>query len=127
MIGHASCHGCMYSGHPHNEDCPEAMGNKYKPVDGVAPTAYYPLSELFRYLPEEKRDAFEKLLDDHRSLFYAAKGSSKNHQAWEGGYISHVVETMNIAKWLYRTSPRRLSFTLAEALEVMFLHDRSEE
>jgi len=123
MIGHASCRGCMYSGHPHNEDCPKAMHNKYQPVDGVAPTAYYHLSELFRYLPEDKRDAFEKLLDDHRSLFYSAKGSSGNHQAWEGGYIGHIVETMNIAKWLYRTSPRTLPFKLADALEIMFLHD----
>jgi hypothetical protein len=30
MIGPVSCNGCWYSGHPHNEDCPEAMHNKYQ-------------------------------------------------------------------------------------------------
>jgi hypothetical protein len=29
VIGHISCRGCTYAGHPHNEDCPEALHNKY--------------------------------------------------------------------------------------------------
>jgi hypothetical protein len=29
MIGIPSCPGCMYSGHPHLEDCPEVHRNKY--------------------------------------------------------------------------------------------------
>jgi hypothetical protein len=66
--------------------------------------------------------AFMRLLDENAQM-WVAPGSSKNHQAWEGGYLNHVVETMNIACWLYETSPRTLPFTLADALEVMFLHD----
>ena len=30
MIGKAFCRGCMISGHPHLEDCPEAGHNKYR-------------------------------------------------------------------------------------------------
>ena len=52
-----------------------------------------------------------------------AKGSNHNHQAWVGGYLDHVLETMNIALWLYTTSPRRLPFKLSDAILVMFLHD----
>jgi len=28
-LGHISCDGCTFSGYPHNEDCPEALTNKY--------------------------------------------------------------------------------------------------
>ncbi len=52
-----------------------------------------------------------------------AKGSNHNHQTWEGGYIDHVLETMNIAVWLYKSSPRLLPFTLEDALLVLFIHD----
>ena len=33
MNGVVSCNGCRYSGHPHNEDCPEALHNKYPSPD----------------------------------------------------------------------------------------------
>lgn len=66
---------------------------------------------------------FQKLLKDHAEKFEIARGSSHNHQAWDGGYLDHVVETLNIAFWLVTTSPRPLPFSLSDALEVMFLHD----
>jgi len=63
----------------------------------------------------------------HRSpmIFDRAKGSSKNHQAWVGGYKNHVTECMNIACQQYRwmNQVRFLPFTLEEALVVLFLHD----
>lgn len=60
-----------------------------------------------------------------RPEMHISKGSQHNHQAWDGGYIDHVVETMNIARLLYHTmnDKRKLPFTLSEALVVMFLHD----
>ena len=53
---------------------------------------------------------FQKLLKDHAEKFEIARGSSHNHQAWDGGYLDHVVETLNIAFWLVTTSPRPLPF-----------------
>jgi hypothetical protein len=52
-----------------------------------------------------------------------AAGSGHNHQAWPGGYADHVTEVLNIAIWLYVTSPRKLPFKLEDALLVLFLHD----
>ena len=71
----------------------------------------------------EGAEPLRAVLRDHGAAFAAAKGSGRNHQAWEGGYLDHVRETMNIARWLYATSPRALPFKLSDALVVMFLHD----
>jgi len=129
MIGSMSCRGCTYSGAPHNEDCPEASANKHHSVDGKAPRKYYPeLSldqnkSLVAWFSEQNRNAFVRLITDCPREFEHAQGSTYNHQAWDGGYKDHVVETLNIAHWLYVNSPRALPFKLSEALEVMFLHD----
>ncbi len=54
-----------------------------------------------------------------------AKGSSHNHQAWVGGYLDHVEETMEIAEVLHyaMSSMRPLPFSLSDALLVLFFHD----
>lgn len=59
------------------------------------------------------------------SNFMTAKGSGHNHQAWEGGYLDHVRETMNIAVRLYYSmdNERQFPFPLSDALLVIFLHD----
>jgi hypothetical protein len=64
-----------------------------------------------------------KLWEDHYQRLSVAPGSSHNHQAWIGGYLDHVLETMNIAYWLYVSCPRKFSFPLNDALVVLFLHD----
>ena len=80
---------------------------------------YRTLNELLDLIPEVGNlKTFTESLG-----FKEAAGSSHNHQAWKGGYLDHVVETMNIACWLYETSPRKLPFKLEDALVVMFLHD----
>jgi hypothetical protein len=47
------------------------------------------------------------------------------HQAWEGGYVDHLQETMNIGIDLYKTFSQRrdLTFTLSDLFIVLFLHD----
>lgn len=62
---------------------------------------------------------------DNREAFESAPGSRRNHQAWPGGYIDHVEETMQIASDLWETlnTRRSLPFTLSDALLVMYLHD----
>ena len=86
---------------------------------------YFSLDALMALIEQPNRDACHRLLQDNRRLFESAPGSSHNHQAWPGGYLDHVTETMNIALALYRTmvSRRPLPFSLADALLVLFLHD----
>lgn len=54
-----------------------------------------------------------------------AAGSTRSHHAWEYGYRDHVQEVMNLAYILYERldRERRLPFSLASALLVLFLHD----
>jgi hypothetical protein len=55
-----------------------------------------------------------------------ARGSSCNHQAWEGGYHGHVEDAMNYAILFYRadaSTGRPMPFELHEALLAIFLHD----
>jgi len=86
---------------------------------------YLDFTSLMHLITSRNRDCLWTIVKTNISEFRAAKGSSNNHQAWEGGYIDHVSEVMNLACQLYRTLSglRKLPFTLSEALEVMFLHD----
>lgn len=86
---------------------------------------YLDLTALMTLIPDPNRTKLWAIVREHQERFRVARGSSHNHQAWENGYLDHVVETMNIACQLYRTlnSLRRLEFSLSAALEVMFLHD----
>ena len=54
-----------------------------------------------------------------------ARGASHNHQAWEGGYLDHIKEVMNIAITLYEplNLRRPLPFSMHDALLALFLHD----
>lgn len=86
---------------------------------------YLDFTSLMALIPDPNRTNLWAIVRDNTELFNSAKGSTHNHQAWEGGYLDHVCETMNIACQLYRTLSglRRLEFTLADTLTVMFLHD----
>lgn len=65
------------------------------------------------------------LLNDYKPRFEKAPGSQSKHQAWAGGYIDHLEEVMNFARSLYElmNNERRLSFSLSDALLVLYLHD----
>ncbi len=71
---------------------------------------------------QEQASRFWHDLHEH---FPKAAGSTKSHHAWEGGYRDHVQEVMNLAYILYErlNSERPLTFSLASALLVLFLHD----
>lgn len=86
---------------------------------------YLDLVALLALVHRPNHLKFWHIVHEHKAALVSGRGSSYNHQAWEGGYIDHVVETMNIACQLYRTlnGLRKLPFELHEALEVMFLHD----
>jgi hypothetical protein len=86
---------------------------------------YLDLVALLALIPKPNHLKLWHIAQEHKDKFVSGYGSSHNHQAWEGGYLDHVVETMNLACQLYRTlnGLRKLPFELYEALEVMFLHD----
>lgn len=86
---------------------------------------YQSMQELIAQIDEPYRGSCEALIQDNRMLFRTSRGSSHNHQAWTGGYWDHVMESMNLAVSLYKQldSLRPLSFTLSDALLVLFLHD----
>jgi hypothetical protein len=85
---------------------------------------YLELEELFDLFDTIDR-AYRRVYDENHQLFEKAPGSSHNHQAWEGGYMSHLLEVLNIAcqqyNWMSRA--RKMPFKLSDTLQVLFLHD----
>lgn len=86
---------------------------------------YYSLEELFDLIEEPNRTACIKIYTENKHIFDTSKGSKTKHQAWEGGYLDHIRDVMNIAIQLYATLDRLrpLQFTLSDALLVLYLHD----
>lgn len=58
---------------------------------------YLDLTSLMALISSINRSQLWSIIHDHVEQFQTAKGSSHNHQSWEGGYLDHVVEVMNIA------------------------------
>jgi hypothetical protein len=86
---------------------------------------YRSLAELLELLEPAHATACRQLLADFQKPIGLARGSSHNHQAWLGGYLDHVVETMNLALVQYETlnACRPMPFVPSDALVVLFLHD----
>ncbi len=83
------------------------------------------LSELLELIDQPNRAGCESLYQKNKELFDRARGSKTKHQAWEGGYLDHVIETCNIGLVLYDTlsALRPLPFTKSDVVLVMYLHD----
>jgi hypothetical protein len=83
------------------------------------------MSALVQLVDEPYRSGFQRILTEHGERLRSARGSSRNHQAWKGGYLDHVQEVMNIAVVLHDTlgGLRPLDFSLSDALAVLFVHD----
>ena len=66
-----------------------------------------------------------KLLRDNKSRFEESPGSLTKHQAWKGGYVDHLNETMQLAVLFYGiTNPRRKHpFKIGDVMLILFLHD----
>ena len=66
-----------------------------------------------------------KLLNFFMDKYPNAPGSSGNHQAYPGGYYTHVSDILEYAIMLYKSLLKKdyLSFSLSDALLVLFLHD----
>ena len=87
---------------------------------------YLPIEALIDLIDEPNRRICHAILTDNRALFEQARGSTHNHQTWDGGYIDHVTDGMNYARHLYafvEAFGRPLPFSVSDALLVFFLHD----
>lgn len=85
---------------------------------------YLELDELFGIFDDTDQN-YKRIYDENCALFEKSAGSRHNHQAWEGGYMDHLLEVLNIAcqqyNWMNRA--RKLPFKLADVLQVLYLHD----
>ncbi len=87
---------------------------------------YLKIEENLALIEEPNRSICLNILSDNRPLFEKVRGSTHNHQTWEGGYIDHVTDGMNYGRHLYAFDEafgRPLPFSLSDALLVFFLHD----
>ncbi|HIG94752.1 MAG: hypothetical protein QT05_C0034G0012 [archaeon GW2011_AR13] len=86
---------------------------------------YYSFDELINMIDGQNQKLCHKLYFDNKQIFEFAKGSKVKHHYWEGGYINHLTETMNIAVRLFNNlnSCRELPFSLSDVLLILFLHD----
>lgn len=87
---------------------------------------YLPIEQLIDLVEEPHKSVCSRILADHRELFEKARGSTHNHQTWEGGYIDHITDGMNYTRHLYAFDEafgRPMPFSLSDALLVFFLHD----
>lgn len=87
---------------------------------------YLSIEDLIDLIDEPNRKICHTILVDNRALFEKARGSTFNHQIWDGGYIDHVTDGMNYGRHLYAFDEafgRPLPFSLSDALLVFFIHD----
>lgn len=70
-------------------------------------------------------DGIIKFHYDYEDFIKTAKGSKKKHQAWQGGYVDHLVECMMIGDMMYERFEwvRPLAFDFANVVKVLYFHD----
>lgn len=85
---------------------------------------YLSLGSLIAIIDEPNRSACKRIYFDNKEIFEKSKWSNIKHQAWEGWYLGHVRDIMNIAYKIYNSfNFRKFNFSLSDALLVLFLHD----
>ncbi len=83
------------------------------------------LTELISRMDYNEAVVARRVYADYKAVIETIPGSSTKHQVWEGGYLSHIEEAMNIALLLHESlsSCRSIDATLSDALFCTFLHD----
>ena len=87
---------------------------------------YFSIEELISFIAEPNRTACFKILNENRALFEKVRGSTHNHQTWDGGFYGHIEDCLNYAYYLYDFDSqfgRVIPFSKSDALLIMFLHD----
>ena len=83
-------------------------------------------NRVFELIKQPNRDRCYALYEAHRVAMDEARGSKGKHQAWSGGYLDHVCETVGIAEKMYETlylMRPHLGFDLSDAALVLYVHD----
>lgn len=92
----------------------------------MATPEYFSIEALLNFIDEPYKNGCFLILNTNRKLFEKTRGSTHNHQVWDGGYIDHVTDGMNYAYHLYafdKQFGRPLPFSLSDALLIFYLHD----
>lgn len=86
---------------------------------------YKRIEELFELMEDPQKSVCQNIFKEHKARFMRAPGSLSKHQVWEGGYIDHVTEVMNLGVVLFNAlnECRQLPFTRSDVLVVLFCHD----
>lgn len=86
---------------------------------------YKNLDYFLNHIDEPNRTGCLGIFNDNKERIEKSPGSLTKHQAWEGGYINHLEEAMNVAFGMFEmlNGFRPLDFTLSDALLILFLHD----
>lgn len=76
-------------------------------------------------MEDPRKEVLLRIYYRFHDLFHYAKGSSHNHQAWEGGFADHIAESIRINNATYPAleSIRPLPFSKDSAAICLFLHD----
>ena len=59
------------------------------------------ITELIHKIDHPHKNRCLQMWIDFKNKYPKAKGSSYNHQNWEGGYYDHVRDTLQYALWMY--------------------------
>ena len=83
------------------------------------------LKKLLLIIDSPNREKCLLLLEENLVRFKKSPGSFSKHQAWEGGYIDHLNETIKIAISIYKVTntERKHPFSISDVILVLFLHD----
>ena len=86
---------------------------------------YKSLSFFLSKIEKPNGERCRQLWHDFRERFELAPGALRKHQAWKGGYVHHLEETMNLGMAFYKQmdSFRALPFSFSDVVLILFLHD----
>lgn len=78
------------------------------------------IEEYFELVYPDRRSKLIAYHNQFISYFNKAKGSQSKHQAWEGGYRTHLEQCLTIAEHLYKLN---FGFTFDSVILVLYFHD----
>ena len=86
---------------------------------------YQNINYFLNKIDEPNATRCKNLFGDFKERFEASPGSLRKHQAWKGGYIHHIEETMNLGLLIYTemSAFRKLPFSFSDVVLILFLHD----
>jgi len=80
------------------------------------------IESYFKHLSYPRISAVKNFHYDHLHLFNTAKGSSHNHQCWEGGYRDHLTQCLYLADDLHAVLHVKY-FSFDSVVIVLYFHD----